>query len=282
MKRIRTFLIAATLGLTAHAQGEIEALFGSIDSIGNQIVVEKENYEDLDIHPGTHCYYTRIAVPKSTFGRLGERFVQTFTNQPSAYRIYRKTLDGPSDIGTLTITYGTQQTDYKIPFGSRESHNYLVTLYKDSLNADKRHAYALVWYTESDKVNILRYHIYGDDPRQTNRQRVLTYDNGRLIYSNGNIITGIDQRDTLIHDDVDFLSRFGTLRASLLRTNQNETLIRNGMAIKMLDLCKKHHQLLSAGERETCVKSLTELIIDEQDTYIKGLLKAARTALERQ
>ena len=163
MKRLSTLIIATTLSLAATAQREIQTLFDRIDSLPGQNLMAKDNYSDHNDLPTTYCHYSYITLAKSTFGDLDQQIIQAFTTQPKAYRIFRKTRDMRNTNSEVLVTYGLS-LEYKIIFGSHDAHNYLVDFYRDSLDTAKRHAYAIVWYTEADQVHLLRYHIYGDDP----------------------------------------------------------------------------------------------------------------------
>lgn len=284
MKRLSTLIIATTLSLAATAQREIQTLFDRIDSLPGQNLMAKDNYSDHNDLPTTYCHYSYITLAKSTFGDLDQQIKQTFTTQPKAYRIFRKTRDMRYTNSEVLVTYGPSQ-EYKITFGSHDTHNYLVDFYRDSLDTAKRHAYAIVWYTEADQVHLLRYHIYGDDPRHIDNQRTITYGNNLFVDNSGNIvISSTDKKDPTIATDLDFLRRFGTLRAAMVSHSQgSSTMILTGIAIKILDLCKKHKQLLNDNERATCDKSLLELIKNYTggDTYVQGLLEEARMEVGR-
>lgn len=284
MKRLSTLIIATTLSLAATAQREIQNLFDRIDILPGQNLMAKDNYSDDNDLPTTYCHYSYITLAKSTFGDLDQQIIQAFTTQPKAYRIFRKTRDMRNTNSEVLVTYGPSQ-EYKITFGSHDAHNYLVDFYRDSLDTSKRHAYAIVWYTEADQVHLLRYHIYGDDPRNIDNQRTITYGNNLFVDNSGNIvISSTDKKDPTIATDLDFLKRFGTLRAALVNHSQDSsTMILTGIAIKILDLCKKHKQLLNDNERATCDKSLLELIKNytSGDTYVQGLLEEARREVGR-
>lgn len=97
-------------------------------------------------------------------------------------------------------------------------------------------------------------------------------------------ISPTDKKEPTISTDLDFLKRFGTLRAAMVSHSQgSSTMILTGIAIKILDLCKKHKQLLNDNERATCDKSLLELIKNYTggDTYVQGLLEEARMEVGR-
>lgn len=183
MKRYSILFIAMTISVVASAQESIEKLFSSLDARGDKTLLSKNHYEDNNDNPTTFCNYEEIVMTKSAFGKLGATFVTTFTNEKDAYKLYSKTL--PSIFKSeFSVPYGTQN-EYSVTFGSHATHNYLVALFRDKKNSDKRHAYAIVWYERGSDIIILHYHIYGNDPARVPQQRVITYDGKQIIDNKG-------------------------------------------------------------------------------------------------
>ena len=137
----------------------------------------------------------------------------------------------------FSVPYGSQN-EYSVTFGTHSDHNYLVALFRDKKNSDKRNAYALVWYEKGDNVIILHYHIYGNDPTKVSNTRVITYDGKQIIDNNGYVITGLKDLEPTINNDLDFMKRFGTLRASSISTKAYKTLVLYGLVVKIAELCK--------------------------------------------
>ena len=260
MKRQSILLIAMMMSIVASAQESIEQLFRSLDTRGDKTLLSKNHYEDNIDNPTTFCRYEEIMMTKKAFGKLEDEFVKTFTNEKDAYKLYRMTQDAPRTFkSSLSVPYGTQN-EYSVTFGSHSDHNYLVALFYDKAKTDKRHAYALVWYNKGDNVIILHYHIYGNDPTKVSNTRVITYDGKQIIDNNGYVITGLKDLEPTINNDLDFMKRFGTLRASFVSTGVDKTLVLYGLVVKIAELCKNHGKLLTDNERTTCDKSLLELI----------------------
>ena len=182
----------------------------------------------------------------------------------------------------FSVPYGSQN-EYSVTFGTHSDHNYLVALFRDKKKSDKRNAYALVWYEKGDNVIILYYHIYGNDPTKVSNERVITYDGKQFIDNNGYVVTGLEKLEPTINNDLDFMKRFGTLRASFVSTGVDKTLVLYGLVVKIAELCKNHGNLLTDNERTTCDKSLFELIKNNSlgDPYIAGMLEEARIALKK-
>ena len=283
MKRQSFLLIAMMMGIVASAQESIEKLFRSLDTRADKTLLSKNHYEDDIDNPTTFCHYDEIMMTKAAFGKLEDELVKTFTNEKDAYKLYRKTLNAPSTfISELSVPYGTQN-EYSVTFGTHADHNYLVGLFRDKKNSHKRHAYAIVWYERGRDVLILYYHIYGDDPARVSNERVITYNGKQVIDNNGYVVTGLENLEPTISDDLDFMKRFGTLRSSFISTHATSTLVRSGIVVKIAELCKKHGKLLTDNERATCDKSLSELIKNNSlgDPYIAGMLEEARIALKK-
>ena len=283
MKRQSILLIAMMMSVVASAQESIEQLFSSLDARGDKTLLSKNHYEDNIDNPTTFCRYEEIMMTKKAFGKLEDEFIKTFTNEKEAYKLYRMTHDAPRTFKSeFSVPYGTQN-EYSVTFGSHSDHNYLVALFYDKAKTDKRNAYALVWYEKGDNVIILYYHIYGNDPTRVSNERVITYDGKQFIDNNGYVITGLKDLEPTINNDLDFMKRFGTLRASFVSTGVDKTLVLYGLVVKIAELCKNHGNLLTDNERTTCDKSLFELIKNNSlgDPHIAGMLEEARIALKK-
>lgn len=280
----RTIILSAVLAMTvmASAQSNIEQLFSSLDAREDKSLLSKNHYEDDTDNPTTFCHYTEITMSKSAFDKLDESFFKTFSSEKDAYKIYRKT---PSEANEqeINVPYGSQN-EYSVVFGSHAGHNYLVDFFRDEKDSHKRHAYAIAWYAKGEDVIIMRYHIYGDDPARVSKQHVITYNGNQIIDNNGFVVTGLENLEPTVNNDIDFMKRFGTLRASFASTRlPGSELTRTAIVLKIVDLCKKHHQLLTNNERATCDKSLVELIKNNSynDPFIMGMLEEARIALKK-
>ena len=283
MKRQSILLIAMMMSIVASAQERIEQLFSSLDARGDKTLLSKNHYEDNIDNPTTFCRYEEIMMTKKAFGKLEDEFVKTFTNEKEAYKLYRMTHNAPRTFKSdFSVPYGSQN-EYSVTFGTHSDHNYLVALFRDKKKSDKRNAYALVWYEKGDNVIILYYHIYGNDPTRVSNERVITYDGKQFIDNNGYVVTGLEKLEPTINNDLDFMKRFGTLRASFVSTGVDKTLVLYGLVVKIAELCKNHGKLLTDNERTTCDKSLFELIKNNSlgDPYIAGMLEEARIALKK-
>ena len=112
--------------------------------------------------------------------------------------------------------------------------------------------------------------------------RSIYYDGKQIIDNSGYIVSTVENNKENIETDLDFMKRFGTLRSSFISTHPTSSLVRVGLVVKIVELCKKHHNLLTDNERATCDKTLQELITNNSlgDTFIAGMLEEARIALK--
>ena len=281
MKRQSVLFVALAIATLATAQTNIEELLDSIITSGDMTLLSKSRYEDESKNPTTYCHCIEVTMAKTTFDKLEGKLALSASEERDAYKIFRM-IPGVSTYSRFSIPYG-RQNEYSVTFGSHTDHNYLVALFHDKANSQKRHAYAIVWYDKGENVIMMYYHIYGDDPAQTHNQRVITYDGSQLIDNNGYVVTGLENMESTINDDIDFMKRFGTLCASVMSADVDKTLVFYGLVTKIADLCKKHANLLSDNERATCDKSLANLIkfYTMGDPYVAGMLEEARIALKK-
>ena len=281
MKRQSVLFVALAIATLATAQTNIEELLDSIITSGDMTLLSKSRYEDESKNPTTYCHCIEVTMAKTTFDKLEGKLALSASEERDAYKIFRM-IPGVSTYSRFSIPYG-RQNEYSVTFGSHSDHNYLVALFHDKANSQKRHAYAIVWYDKGENVIMMYYHIYGDDPAQTHNQRVITYDGSQLIDNNGYVVAGLKNMEPSINDDIDFMKRFGTLCASVMSADVDKTLVFYGLVTKIADLCKKHANLLSDNERATCDKSLANLIkfYTMGDPYVAGMLEEARIALKK-
>ncbi|MGM9697269.1 MAG: hypothetical protein ACI3Y0_01305 [Prevotella sp.] len=284
MKKILITIAVLTATTAASAQGNIERLFDELDTKKNVNLIEKNNYEDDKDVPTTFCHYKVVMMSKADFGNLDNLIVEAFTaDNDSAYSFYRKTNDAPN-AEKIKISYGTRN-EQSVTFGSYNKHNYLVALFRDKGDQDKRHAYAMVWYEDDGNMRISRYHIYGNDPKKSSSSIILDNDN---IIITDNFNTLVTRQRTLgatkgVTNDIEFMKRFGMLRAAFLAANKNkDEMYRVGAVMKIVELCKEYSHLLSPNERSTCEASLGELAKQyDNDTYLAGMLKEAQLLVQK-
>ena len=281
MKRQSVLFVALAIATLATAKSNIEELLDSIITSGDMTLLSKSRYEDESKNPTTYCHCIEVTMAKTTFDKLEGKLALSASEERDAYKIFRM-IPGVSTYSRFSIPYG-RQNEYSVTFGSHSDHNYLVALFHDKAKSQKRHAYAIVWYDKGENVIMMYYHIYGDDPAQVQNQRVITYNGSQLIDNNGYVVTGLENMESTINDDIDFMKRFGTLCASVMSADVEKTLVFYGLVTKIADMCKKHANLLSDNERATCDKSLANLIkfYTMGDPYVAGMLEEARIALKK-
>ena len=284
MKKILMIIASLAATTAASAQKNIESLFNQLDGKENINLIEKKNYEDDKDVPTTFCHYKVVTMSKADFGNLDKQIVDAFTaDSDSAYTFYRKTSNVPNS-ETIKVSYGTRN-EQSVTFGSYNKHNYLVALFHDTNDQNKRYAYAIVWYEEDSDMKIARYHIYGNNPQKNTSSVVLDGDN--LIITD-NFNTLVTRQRTLgatkgVTNDIEFMKRFGILRASFLAAKGNkDEMYRVGAVMKIVELCKDYSHLLSPNERSTCEASLGELAKQyDNDPYLAGMLKEAQLLVQK-
>lgn len=285
MKRFLILFLAIATTTMASSQTKIEKLFHEIDSLPEKELLSKSHYEDDTESPSTFCLFSEVKLLKADFEKLEKRIFDSFRDETSyrCYEMLKDSLEKPHS--KFRVPYG-QKNEYSVQFGSHFDHNYLVTLFRDTTDDTKRHAYAIVWYekkqAKNDYVIILRYHIYGNEP-SSHSIRSIYYDGKQIIDNRGYVVSNGENNEEAIENDLDFMKRFGTLRASFTSTHPKSSLVRVGLVVKIVELCKKHHNLLTDNERVTCDKTLQELITNNSlgDTFIAGMLEEARIAIKK-
>lgn len=289
MKRTAILIAAFAICTTVAAQKNIERLFSEMKTAYGFKTIDKQSYDDDSKAPTTYCYMERL-VSKTKQNGYTSIFTDTYNlDTKDAYTFYVMT-DVMPNSSQIRISYGVNN-EYDVTFGKNSKHNYLVALFRDKENPDKRTAYALVWYETGDKTEVLIYKIYGNDPKRVknNKRSTILTPNGTTIQytDNGNTIISSTGRVNEIKDDLDFMKQFGTLRASFLELIHGpnvSTTLPVGIVTKIVELCKKHSHLLSDNERKTCSKSLVDMWNDKwiaNEPFLKGMLEEARLALQK-
>ena len=178
MKRFSILFLAIATVAMASAQTKIEKLFNEIDSLPVKELLSKSHYEDDADNPSTYCLFSEVKMRKSDFEKLEKRIFESFKEEKAYnhYEMLKESRDMPHS--KFKVPYGSKN-EYSVQFGSHYDHNYLVSLFRDTIDVTKRHAYAIVWYekkqAKNDYVIILRYHIYGNDPA-SHSMRSIYYD----------------------------------------------------------------------------------------------------------
>lgn len=284
MKKVLILIATLTATMAASAQKNIEKLFKELDKMENVNILEKNDYEDDKDAPTTFCHYKRVLMAMAYFANFDRQIFQAFNaDSDSAYSFYRKTTDAPNQ-EKIKISYGTWN-EQSVTFGSYDKHNYLVALFRDKSDRDKRHAYAIVWHEDNGNLIITRYHIYGKDPNKSLSSIILDDDNIIITDHFNTLVTKTRSINATkdVKSDIDFMKRFGMLRASFLAANKNkDEIYRVGAVMKIVELCKDYSHLLSPNERSTCEASLGELAKQyDNDPYLAGMLKEAQLLVQK-
>ena len=301
MKRIMMAMaVLLTVG-QATAQHNVKKAMEDLLNDKSAVKIQTKKYEhDMGGAEETYCNYAVLKLNKVQANKAIARIEEAFEKDvPAAYYSMYQT---PKIQGAdrSNIVYGPD-LEYSVTFGTKRDHNYRMICTEDPQNADKRHAYAMVWYDESDGVRCLLYQIYSRRPGKksgmkltplndfikdwANSTTIVDDNQIRNISGNGNDRIAADTGLGEITDDTDFLLLFGNLRAAFLDAIKaaDKKVLQTGIAMKLVKLCKAHAKLLNEQEKNTCKKSLQEMIWrlekTNPDTFIKGVLQEADASL---
>lgn len=302
---ITAAMIMMATGMTAQKN-----VIKEMENLANDKSVERvkaNRYLDGDnANPTTYCYCTVLRVNKKHFSKIRKVEEAFEIDAADGYRFVYQGKNQPTE--RYNVSYGPNQ-EYNILFCSNPRHNYWLLFVNDKGNTDKRFVYAMVWYDEGDAMRCLLYRIYGNKPQNQsdtwdslkklsslkklknidlssattivdgNEVRVITNGNG----TNMDIDTNIENIST----DSDFMILFGNLRMAFLDAikHDEQKPLQTGIAVRLVQLCKKHVKLLSLNERNTCLSSLTDMRNKLQktnpDPFIKGMLEEATITLSK-
>lgn len=151
-----------------------------------------------------------------------------------------------------------------------------------------------------------RYNIYSKDKNGNLKELFNVKGNSRVIRMNpnGQIITfnseasspdnsdnrnsaklTIDMGNDTITNDMEFLQRFGNLRAayqtSLREGGVNDTTLNTVLVNKIVELCKSYGHLLTDSEKSICIDSIKEMQKLSVDNYLKALLNEAINGVKK-
>lgn len=299
MKNIVMVMAMLLASGVAAAQQNVRKAMGDLMNDKSAVKVQTKKYEhDMGGEAETYCHYTVLQFDKRQAGKIA-KVEEAFDKdmQATYYSMYQT----PKIRADQTqILYGPD-LEYSVTFGAKKSHNYRVICTEDPQNTGKRHAYAMVWYDEGDGVRCLLYQIYGRRPGKKSGMKltplgdfmkdwagsttVVDDHKVHIITGNGSDIVAADVSFDKISDDTDFLLLFGNLRVAFLDAikDADKKVLQTGIALKLVKLCKAHAKLLNEQEKNTCKKSLQEMIWrlekTNPDTFIKGVLQEADTSL---
>lgn len=313
MKTFRYFATTAAciiMSLGGHAQKNIDnAIDDFINNKNYAEYIKKEvSMEQNGAKDKSYCYSYTFELPSNKSKVLNSIHVAFNKDEPIAYNLAKRS-SGISDATLMRVSYG-RNLDKDISFGSHIDRNYEIMLFHDSNDSLYRYVYAIVWKekVKEDKVWGIIYKIYGKDPKKVNRPITRTIinmkDNGDIvtINDNGQIITHksgnsssfnnknsskftIDTGNETITNDMEFLQRFGNLRAayqtSLREGGVNNTTLNTGLVNKIVELCKSYGHLLTDSEKSICIDGIKEMQKLSVDNYLKALLNEAINGVKK-
>lgn len=313
MKTFRYFATTAAciiMSLGVHAQKNIDnAINDFINNKNYAEYIKKEvSMEQNGAKDKSYCYSYTFELPSNKSKVLNNIHAAFNKDASNAYNLAKRS-SGISDETLMRVSYG-RNLDKDILFGKHIDHNYDVMLFHDSNDSLYRYVYAIVWKekVKEDKVWGIIYRIYGKDPKKVNRPITRTIinmkDNGDIVTINGNgeIITHksgnsssdnnknsskftIDTGNETITNDMEFLQRFGNLRAayqtSLREGGVNNTTLNTGLVNKIVELCKSYGHLLTDSEKSICIEGIKEMQKLSVDNYLKALLNEAINGVKK-
>lgn len=313
MKTFRYFATTAAciiMSLGVHAQKNIDnAIDDFINNKNYAEYIKKEvSMEQNGAKDKSYCYSYTFELPSNKSKVLNSIHAAFNKDEPIAYNLAKRS-SGISDATLTRVSYG-RNLDKDISFGSHIDRNYEIMLFHDSNDSLYRYVYAIVWKekVKEDKVWGIIYKIYGKDPKKVNRPITRTIinmkDNGDIvtINDNGQIITHksgnsssfnnknsskftIDTGNETITNDMEFLQRFGNLRAayqtSLREGGVNNTTLNTGLVNKIVELCKSYGHLLTDSEKSICIDGIKEMQKLSVDNYLKALLNEAINGVKK-
>lgn len=313
MKTFRYFATTAAciiMSLGVHAQKNIDnAIDDFINNKNYAEYIKKEvSMEQNGAKDKSYCYSYTFGLPSNKSKVLNSIHAAFNKDEPIAYNLAKRS-SGISDATLMRVSYG-RNLDKDISFGSHIDRNYEIMLFHDSNDSLYRYVYAIVWKekVKEDKVWGIIYKIYGKDPKKVNRPITRTIinmkDNGDIvtINDNGQIITHksgnsssfnnknsskftIDTGNETITNDMEFLQRFGNLRAayqtSLREGGVNNTTLNTGLVNKIVELCKSYGHLLTDSEKSICIDGIKEMQKLSIDNYLKALLNEAINGVKK-
>ena len=301
MKKTVFIVSALCFFLRANAQ---ENIVHQMNALKENTSVRHQSSSSTQSSNGSstsYCIYDEFSLSLKQKGIITNLENAFQKDKDKGYDFYTKTPDSSDRVGQLSFLYG-DNNEHKILFGSNSDHYYYSLCVTEKTDSTKRHIYAMVWYPTDSTYQCLLYHIFGSKPSNKGSYETLlpnllskaqtTYridSDGKttiITESKSPLRKNLPDLQTLqtnkIETDIDFMRKFGNIRTALLTTKDSkEQSLAMGLAINLLELCKKHNHLLSAGERTTCISSLQEMKGAIQDTFIKGLLDECRETFNK-
>lgn len=169
---------------------------------------------------------------------------------------------GENSTTTMNVEYGNGIVRKRIEFGVHKDRNYNVVQIDDENDSTMQCVYALVWRNENDSVKGSVFRIC--EPKTKQPKKLLSkYDFGTSINNvsineNTNATIGKTFVDVTPKDGADFMSQLNNLRSSYVQGYRDPGgMIGSSVINRVLKLCKEHHSLLNADEREVCRAILT-------------------------
>lgn len=288
--------VMAVLPLAAVAQDNINKVWQQVagGSVGTQTGVNLKHGTDKDGKQWSYEFYSFKLKPNSSdFRSIMSAFR---SDRKDAYDVYMKNANTGGGVldNTLSITFG-DNGEKNVVFGKDDTHNYEVLLFHDPKDADRRTAYAFVWFDTKDGSAVTCYmtRVYGADPlrlQSARNQSVTMQADGTIIKFDGTTNNSVVIRpsktpeiksDTKLDAD-QFMSMFTGLRSDLVRIldiagSDQSLYLKNisSTASTMSSICKRFGKSLGTEERRACTTMLNDLKSKVDDIGVKTMLDMA-------
>lgn len=292
LKIFLTALLAALAALAASAQDNLKKAVNDFITDGSLTeyikITQQIDAADAGKNNASSFYKYDFELPKSKIKKFGILKQAFNKDAPKAYKVQVRNA-GVSSSELASIGYG-KNLDKTYSFGSYIKRNYMIMYVRDPQDNNRRSVYAIVWYDGKKKGSLAGSVVTFSslDPQKLTksmRQNDLSKQYESLkdlperlegLKDLPERLEGLSQL-TQVNSSMDFLQRFGSLRAIYKKSvaSHEELDIQTGIVNRILSLCKNYGNLLSKSERTVCAEGLDELRKISTDKYLAALLDEA-------
>lgn len=257
--KIITMALFATMSMPSFAQKTGQSIAEAFDEFVNVMSKEyyitmssKENYDKSSFRQ----YNFAFPAKKRRYLGVGSYRLEKFNqillqNTKNAERFLSKKTGEKSNI-TMSVEYGNGRVQKRIEFGVHNDRNYNVVQVKAENDSTMQCVYALVWRNENDSVKGGVYRIC-EPVFPSKKYNFGTSGNKITIIENTNATNSKIPVDIVPKDGADFMSQLNNLYSFYKQGHSDPSgMIGSSVINRVLRLCKEHHSLLNADEREVC------------------------------
>lgn len=282
LKFFLTVLLAALATLAASAQDNLKKAVNDFVTDGSLTeyikITQQIDAADAGKNNSSSYYMYDFELPKSKASKF-ETLKQAFNKDtPKAYKVQVRNA-GVSSSELARIGYG-KNLDKTYTFGSYAKRNYMIMFVRDPQDSNRRSVYALVWYDGKKKGSmagsVMTFSSLDPQKLTSSTSTESAAEQLSGLNDQSEQLEGLS-RLTQVNSSMDFLQRFGSLRAIYKKSvaNHEDLDIQTGIVNRILSLCKNYSNLLSKSERTVCAEGLDELRKISTDKYLAALLDEA-------